>query len=174
MNVLKKWLPAAITVLMAGAAQGALINLGDGTVKDTETNLIWLQDWNVNGQANWSTQKAWAEDLTFAGSDAWVLPEIDEYFALVINYGLLWELPSFTNVQLGDYWSGTDDLRGDPGFAWSISLSGNRILGPSNLAFYAVAVRPGNVTASVPEPQTLALALLALSATLLAHRRPSA
>ena len=38
---------------------------------------------------------------------------------------------------------------------------------------YAVAVRPGDVAAAVPEPQTLALALLALGATVVARRRRS-
>ena len=36
-------------VALTGAAQAALVSLGDGTVKDTNTNLIWLQDWTVNG-----------------------------------------------------------------------------------------------------------------------------
>ena len=48
---------AAALLALTGAAQAALVNLGDGTVKDTNTNLIWLQDWNVNGQQNWAAQK---------------------------------------------------------------------------------------------------------------------
>jgi hypothetical protein len=36
---------------------------------------------------------------------------------------------------------------------------------------YAVAVRLGDVAAPVPEPQTLALVLLALGATVVARRR---
>ena len=39
------------------------------------------------------------------------------------------------------------------------------------LAHYAMAVRTGDVAAAVPEPQTLALALLALGATALARRQ---
>lgn len=67
---LKTWVAAAAMVALAGTAQATLVNLGNGTVKDTATNLIWLRDWNVNGQQNWSTQKAWADNLSFAGSDA--------------------------------------------------------------------------------------------------------
>ena len=156
-----------------GASQAALVNLGDGTVKDDITNLIWLQDWNVNGLANWATQKAWAENLNFAGSSDWVLPGIGEYFALFSAYGNLGSasLP-FVDVQSNFfYWSGTE-FAPIPVDAWLFSTTnGFRINIGKVLALYAVAVRPGDVAASVPEPQTLALALLALGATVVARRR---
>ena len=74
------------------------------------TNLIWLQNWNVNGQQDWSTQKAWADNLSFAGSDAWVLPSISQYATLFAEVGNLTLVPQFTNVQQPDllYWSGTE------------------------------------------------------------------
>ena len=43
--------------------------------------------------------------------------------------------------------------------------------GGKNSALYAAAVRPGDMAASVPKPQTLALTLLALGATVVARRR---
>ena len=95
---------------LAGASQAELVNVGDGTVKDTTANLIWLQDWNVNGLANWATQKAWAENLNFAGSSDWVLPGIGKYFALFSAYGDLGS-PSqpFVDVKFKFfYWSGTE------------------------------------------------------------------
>ena len=76
------------------------------------------------------------------------------------------------NVQSGSYWSGTEISSGfdgwgfDPAFGFQ---SGDR----QNFRFFAVAVRRGDVTASVPEPQTLALVLLALGATAVARRRRS-
>jgi hypothetical protein len=82
-------------------------------------------------------------------------------------------LALFSNVQSGVYWSGTEyapDLNG----AWYFfSNAGYQSLGGSgkSTAMYAVAVRDGDVAASVPEPQTLALALLALGATVVARRR---
>jgi hypothetical protein len=51
--------------------------------------------------------------------------------------------------------------------------NGLQLVGLQPSALYAVAVRPGDVTASVPEPQTLALVLLALGATVAARRRRS-
>ena len=52
MKTLKTIAAAAAMVALTGTAQASLVSLGDGTVKDTNTNLIWLQNWNVNGLAN--------------------------------------------------------------------------------------------------------------------------
>ena len=54
--ILKAVLLAAMATL-TGAAQAVLTDQGNGTVLDTNTNLIWLQDWEVNGRGNWATQK---------------------------------------------------------------------------------------------------------------------
>ena len=81
-------------------------------------------------------------------------------------------LALFSNVQSNVYWSGTE-------YALYPSLA-SYVFRPSdgfqNFYFrpdplYAVAVRPGDVAARVPEPQTLALALLALGAMVVARRR---
>ena len=80
-------------------------------------------------------------------------------------------LALFSNVQSSVYWSGTEYAPA-PGLAWVFStLVGYQGVDDKNSGLYAVAVRPGDVAASVPEPQTLALVLLALGATLVARRR---
>jgi hypothetical protein len=166
---------AAATVALSGTAQAALVILGNGTVRDTNTNLIWLQNWNFNGQANWGAQKTWAETTLdgFAGSNDWRLPEISEYGALFTAYGNLTPLAEFTNVQPRFYWSGTEVAPGIS--AWFFRPeSGNQGGGSLSNQFFAVAVRPGGVAASVPEPQTLALALLALGAMVVARRSRTA
>jgi hypothetical protein len=82
-------------------------------------------------------------------------------------------LALFRNVQSSAYWSGTE-YAPDSRDAWGFSTGvGDQLADRKFLALYAVAVRPGDVTASVPEPQTLALALLALGATVVARRRRS-
>jgi hypothetical protein len=103
MNI-SKLLPCAAAVALvtlSGTAQASLISQGNGTVLDTATNLIWLQDWNVNGQQDWATQEAWAEHLTFAGSSDWVLPSISDYDTLFSEVGNLNLVSQFTNVQNG-------------------------------------------------------------------------
>jgi hypothetical protein len=168
MKTLKTWAATAAVVVLTGTAQAALVSLGDGTVKDTNTNLIWLQNWNVNGLQNWSTQKAWAENTLdgFAGSDEWRLPEISEYAALFTAYGDLTKLSAFTDVRAASYWSGTVIPPGNVAWVFNPAL-GLQIDFTQDQLFRAVAVRPGDV----PEPQTLALALLALGAMVVARRR---
>jgi hypothetical protein len=80
-------------------------------------------------------------------------------------------LALFSNVQSDFYWSGTE-YAPSPDGAWYFGTDdGLQVDGAKSNALYAVAVRPGDVAASVPEPQTLALALLALGATVVARRR---
>ena len=170
MSNLKIWAAAAAMVALTGASQAALVSNPDGTVTDTNTNLIWLQNWNVNGAQNWAAQKNWADNLTFASSSEWELPEISEYAALFTAYGNLTLVPQFTNVQSGSYWSGTEITGGNRAFLFR-PANGSQNVAFQGSRFFAVAVRPGDVAASVPEPQTLALALLALGATVVARRR---
>ena len=173
MKFTKSWAAAAAMVALTGAAQAALVSQGNGTVLDTNTNLIWLQDWEVNGQQNWAAQKAWAETTLdgFAGSNDWRLPGIAEYANLFTAYGDLASntLP-FVNVLPGYYGSGTEFAPGILAWAFRPDIGNQGRFYEYNL-FFAVAVRPGDVAASVPEPQTLALALLALGATVVARRR---
>ena len=80
-------------------------------------------------------------------------------------------LALFTNVQSRLYWSSTS-FAVNPNSAWFFgTYDGSQGSTAKVNAVYAVAVRPGDVAASVPEPQTLALALLALGATVVARRR---
>ena len=82
-------------------------------------------------------------------------------------------LALFSNVQSLGYWSGTEYAPSQFA-AWNFGTSdGFQNRGNKINVLYAVAVRTGDVTASVPEPQTLALVLLALGATVMARRRRS-
>jgi hypothetical protein len=80
-------------------------------------------------------------------------------------------LAMFSDVQFGVYWSGTEDPR-DPSKVWNFDniygFQDHTVKSPWS---FAVAVRTGDVAVSVPEPQTLALALLALGATVVARKR---
>lgn len=166
---------AAGLVVLTGAAQATLVIQGNGTVLDTNTNLIWLQDWNTTGKPNaqdgqqtWAFHKTWAEGLDFAGSVDWRLPAIGEFTALFSAYSDLTKVTAFTNVQTLTYWSGTEGT----GFLSTTAeifdtKAGNAQRVLKSGTSYAVAVRTG----SVPEPQTLALALLALGATVVVRTR---
>ena len=80
-------------------------------------------------------------------------------------------LALFSNVQSYDYWSGTE-YAPDTNDAWHFHTNdGLQTNDVKPIALYAVAVRPGDVAASVPEPQTLALALMALGGAMVARRK---
>lgn len=87
-------------------------------------------------------------------------------------------LALFTNLVSAGYWMGPA-VHDDPSWGWFFSLDiGYQDVYPTDFGLVTVAVRPGDVVAlvvvaAVPEPQTPALALLALGATVVArNRRP--
>jgi len=192
-------LAAALSVATL-SAQAALVARPGGMVYDTTLNITWLQNWNTNGLMNWTTANNWANNLVYGGFDDWRLPtslnadgtgpcgpaincsdsEMGHMF--YNNWGATGfsafstgsnaaNLALFTNVQSFVYWSGTS-FAPNPGLAWNFSsVNGFQNGSSKSIALFAVAVRPGDVAASVPEPQTLALALLALGATMVVRRR---
>ncbi len=79
-------------------------------------------------------------------------------------------LALFSNVQSAVYWSGTESAS-DQSIAWRYQPNlGVQFRAGKTTVGYTVAVRPGDV-APVPEPQTLALALLAMGAAVAARRK---
>lgn len=80
----------------------------------------------------------------------------------------------FRNLQASDYWSGVAYAPFPTNDAWGFSTSdGGQGYGGQGNEVYAVAVRPGDVTAAVPEPQTYALLLMGVAGVLVAVRRRS-
>jgi hypothetical protein len=72
------------------------------------------------------------------------------------NWGLL-NIGPFTNLQPYDYWSGTESAA-DPYYAWYFNfIYGYQSLNWDFFNYYALAVRPGDVAAPVPEPATMLL-----------------
>lgn len=81
---------------------------------------------------------------------------------------------NFQNLQSSVYWS---DTLYEPNHPWAWAFytnNGHQGLELSwsgyGVEWYALAVRPGDVTSAVPEPQTWALVLLGLTGVLLARR----
>lgn len=83
-------------------------------------------------------------------------------------------LQLFSNLQAIGFWS-SQEYSPDSSEAWAFDTHhSSQFSFLRAAAFYAVAVRPGDVTAAVPEPQTWALSLLALGAAVAVRRRRAA
>lgn len=114
---------------------------GDGTVTDTLTGLIWLEDAGCLGAAFWSDGVAAVNQLgsgTCGLSDgsvagAWRMPNIVELESLIdvsdADPALSTGNP-FSNVSLGIYWTSTSYYGGVGGSdkAWTIRLSDGRFM----------------------------------------------
>jgi hypothetical protein len=91
MKILSALLSLSLFIfILSLTANAALIDNGDGTITDTDKNLMWLQDanyaktsgyyltlgysWDTNGKMTWDDAVAWADSLVYAGFDDWRLP----------------------------------------------------------------------------------------------------
>jgi hypothetical protein len=139
-------------------------DLGNGTVRDNDTGLIWLKNANCFGTKTWNGAMAAAAALAHGscgltdGSAAgdWRLPTIGEWQAFV-DTGYSgpalcnaagtdrWaEGDAFTGVQSVYYWSGTE-YAGNPSLAWLVGMNAGYVHGNGKVSFYYVwPVRPGN------------------------------
>jgi len=168
------------SLLAASGAQATLsYRLNGQAVYDSDANLTWLQNANVNGAMNWSTAMTWASNLSIEGVEDWRLPggpmdgfgydqttsEMGNMFYTVLggtagssittsnnptNYAF------FQNVQSYVYWSGVEFYSYD---AWNFNFNnGDQGTIYKGSSLFAWAVRSGDVGGNpVPAPGTLAL-----------------
>lgn len=67
---------------LTAVSHAALVDNGDGTITDTDRDLMWLQDANyamtsgydADGMMKWDAAMTWADTLEYAGYDDWKLP----------------------------------------------------------------------------------------------------
>lgn len=150
-------------------ANAVLVDNGDGTITDTDTNLMWLMDANYadtsgyddalygadyNGQMFWSDAVAWADQLVFSGYDDWRLPitfdQTCQGFCTNSEMGNLYfntDTSIFQNLQTLAYWSGTA-VTANTNNAWYVNFFNGHQSGSykTSSRYNAMAVRV------VPEP----------------------
>lgn len=179
-RAMKKLLTALASALaLAGTAQASLVLQANGVeVLDTETNLVWLQNWGASGELRFEDAVEWAAGLTLGGATAgqWRLPSIDEFHDLYMQVG--GSYPGLTTyfsnvwVHYTYYWSSTDYLP-VPGTFQAFNPNQWSYQYPGEWGRVA-AVRVYDV-AAIPEPATLSLVVAAvLGVTSLGRRKPAA
>ncbi len=157
---------------------------------DTTLGITILNNWNL-GTGTWSASAALGSaqalaataGLAASGLTGWVLPTGDNEAAVGAQNQFLsiWNSVGssfaglsgqFDGVQAGNnHWSGSV-FASIPSLAWRFSASnGNQFIDGQSASFFAVAVRPGDIAAAIPEPQTYVLMLMGLGGLLLARRK---
>ena len=174
----------AAATLLAAPAQAALQDRdlnGDSVVDafyDTDLDITWLRDANVNGLMDWVTAVAWADGYSFGGYNDWRLPTSDTCYGAGCTgseMGHLWYVElgnpvggpfantgGFQNFQSNFYWSNTVDAAHVDSVYFFDTSDNSQYFGNTYTTKYALLARPGDVPA-VPEPQSFALLLLGLS-----------
>ena len=190
--MLERALAGVCAVLMAGAAQAALQDRdldGDTVVDafyDTDLDVTWLRDADVNGVMDWNTAVSWAENYTFGAYTDWRLPTSDQCIGLNCTgseLGHLWYVElgnpaggpmlntgDFENLQSFGYYSSTVWEANPNGVMAFRTGEGYQGGDDRSNPYYAMTVRDGDVP-SIPEPETYALMLAGLAGLAMATRR---
>lgn len=184
---------ACAALLVAGTAQAALQDRdldGNGQVDafyDTDLDITWLRDANVNGAMDWDSAASWASGFSIGGHSNWRLPTVDTadmcdepctsgefghlwYVELGNSRGLLTNPGDFQNIPaftVPYYWTATEVTAGDA-YLFDFARGERGVAGKFN-SFFAMAVTNGDV-GMVPEPETYALMLAGLAGLAIARR----
>ena len=112
------------TVCVRGTTQGIklvdssknFVDVGDGTVIDKDTGLVWQQNDSVNSMV-WSASVAYCNQLSLAGFTDWRLPTVNEGI-MFIDY----DTNIFPNSS-NHYWTGTT-VASNADIAYYLAVSG--------------------------------------------------
>jgi|CXWL01.1.fsa_nt_gi hypothetical protein len=156
-----------------------------------DANYAQTSGYDSDGWMNFSAANTWAAGLSYGGYDDWRLPtalnqdgtgpcsgfncissEMGHMFynnlgaaagSSVLAGTDTANLALFTNLQSDVYWSGTVYAPDPASLAWGFgTFNGSQGGTSQNNEFYAWAVRPGDVAAAIPEPETYAMLLAGL------------
>jgi len=127
------------------------IDNGDGTVTNTDTDLMWQQD-TAPSTYSWQEALSYCENLSLADYTDWRLPNANEFHSLVdyTRYPSI-NTDYFPNTQSSAYWSSTTNAS-HPDFAWYVYLSTGGVSSdvtgnPKSYGYYVRAVRSGQCEA---------------------------
>lgn len=161
---------------LSTGSQAALVQHSTDLIHDSDTNITWMQNANLNGPMTWYEATDWANNLVYGGYDDWRLPSYDQLNHLFYdelgaeawntevikgnsNYGL------FSNFQFDLYWTADEALGSWSDYAYTYDT----VYGAHNYAqpkdgsfgsFYAWAIRGNDITAPAAVPVPAAVWLM--------------
>ncbi|MEZ4649872.1 MAG: DUF1566 domain-containing protein [Candidatus Eisenbacteria bacterium] len=112
------------------------VDNGDGTITDSATGLMWMQEDNGAG-VTWEDALSYSESLSFAGHDDWRLPNAKELQSIVdytrspATHGTAAIDPLFTCSTITD-----EGGRSDFPFYWTGTTHANWTIQPGSAAAY--------------------------------------
>lgn len=131
---------------LAGFSEARYLDNGDGTVTDTQTNLMWQQT-TAPATYTWQNAILYCNNLVLAGYSDWRLPNLNELKTLVNTaYTPAIHPDFFPNTEYEtSYWSFTSD-DDDVNNAWGIAFSyGYEYTFAKNVSLHVRAVRTRQV-----------------------------
>jgi PEP-CTERM motif len=188
--------PTSPAALQGRTITGAAVASNDPSAVmeyDPNLNITWLRDWNAAGSGTWQAMADWAASLQVGAFGNWSLPSaLNEdgsgpcygictstqqgylWSVELGNLGSLTNVGPFQNVQpYMYYWTNTELAPGSP-FAWNFYMPEGK-MGTTSKEFwsYAAAVRQGDVSTPVPEPESWAFLLVGLGVLTVLRRNSS-
>lgn len=152
--------------------QSNYVDNGDGTISDTVSSLMWMQDDSGVGM-DWGEALATCESSTFAGYDDWRVPDAKELQGLVdytrapdvTNSAAIDPIFNSTPItnELGQtdyayYWTSTTHFDGPTNAGWAVYIAFGRGMGYMNGRFMDVhgagSQRSDPKTGIAPDPTT--------------------
>jgi len=119
--------------------ESGLIDKDDGTIFDTNTNLLWQQS-PPNKLFIWQEANEYCKSLTLARHNDWRLPTREELESL-INNKYKPTIDPILECNLGWHWSSSTHVDG-PSYAWIVSFYDGFVFHDSKgYAFFVRAVR---------------------------------
>lgn len=140
-------------VLLSSPAWAEFADLGNGTVLDTQTDLIWQQgdDQNQNGGRTWDQAQDYCQALTLDAHTDWRLPDKDELAGLVNTQRVDPAIDPVFDAQSAGYWTGSDLIHNSKS-AWVTLFSYGALTAQDKETYQHVrCVRGGHEDVSSPE-----------------------
>ncbi len=98
---------ACLLLLTGNAHAQRFQDNGNGTVTDTETNLMWSKDANLFGFLEWDEAVSSCVSANVGGLSGWRLPNEEELSALVV--AVQTENPFINLILHTPYWTSTEN-----------------------------------------------------------------